>query len=54
MANKDQIIYEQRKKIQELEAQIKILKMNVSDEVKLSHSLMKKIAGQITRVTPET
>lgn len=52
-ANKDQIIYELRNKIIELEAQIEILKLNVREESKLSHSLMKRL-GQKDHEVPKT
>lgn len=44
--NKDQIIYNLRQEIRELQSKISILEKNVRDEVELSHSLMKKIADQ--------
>ena len=44
--NKDQIIYNLRQKVRELENKVAILERNVKDEVELSHSLMKKIADR--------
>ena len=44
--NKDQVIYNLRKEVRELQSKIAILEKNVRDEVELSHSLMKKIADQ--------
>ena len=52
--NKDQIIYNLRQEIRELQSKISILEKNVRDEVELSHSLMKKIADQKVHVTQET
>ena len=52
--NKDQVIYNLRKEVRELQSKIAILEKNVRDEVELSHSLMKKIADQKVRVTQET
>ena len=52
--NKDQIIYNLRQEIRELQSKISILEKNVRDEVELSHSLMKKIAGQKAHATQET
>lgn len=51
--NKDQIIYNLKQTIRELESKISILEKNVKDEVELSHTLMKKI-GQTTREAPKT
>lgn len=51
--NKDQIIYNLRQEIRELQSKISILEKNVRDEVELSHSLMKKI-GQTTHEAPKT
>jgi len=44
--NKDQVIYNLRKEVRELQSKIAILEKNVRDEVELSHSLMKKIADR--------
>ena len=52
--NKDQVIYNLRQQVRELESKIAILEKNVRDEVELSHSLMKKIADQKVHVTQET
>ena len=43
-----------RKRILELEAQVKILEMNVRDESAAKYEAMKNSANQITRVTPKT
>ena len=50
--NKDQVIYNLRQQVRELESKVAILE--VKDEVELSHSLMKKIAGQKAHATQET
>ena len=52
--NKDQVIYNLRQQVRELESKVAILEKNVKDEVELSHSLMKKIAGQKAHATEET
>ena len=44
--NKDQVIYNLRQEVRELQSKVAILEKNVRDEVELSHSLMKKIADQ--------
>lgn len=51
--NKDQVIYNLRQQVRELESKVAILEKNVKDEVELSHTLMKKI-GQTTREAPKT
>ena len=51
--NKDQIIYNLRQKVRELENKVAILERNVKDEVELSHSLMKKMS-QTAREAPKT
>ena len=51
--NKDQVIYNLRQQVRELESKVAILEKNVKDEVELSHSLMKKI-GQTTHEAPKT
>ena len=44
--NKDQVVYNLRQEVRELQSKVAILEKNVRDEVELSHSLMKKIADQ--------
>ena len=44
--NQDQVIYNLRQEVRELQSKVAILEKNVRDEVELSHSLMKKIADQ--------
>ena len=44
--NKDQVIYNLRQEVRELQSKVAILEKNVRDEVELSHSLMKKIADR--------
>ena len=44
--NKDQVIYNLRQEVRELQSKVAILEKNVRDEVELSHSLMKRIADQ--------
>lgn len=51
--NKDQVIYNLRQEVKDLQSKIAILEKNVRDEVELSHSLMKKI-GQTTHEAPKT
>ena len=51
--NKDQVIYNLRQEVRELQSKVAILEKNVRDEVELSHSLMKKI-GQTTHEAPKT
>ena len=52
--NKDQVIYNLRQQVRELESKVAILEKNVKDEGELSDSLMKKIAGQKAHATQET
>ena len=52
--NKDQVIFNLRQQVRELQSKVAILEKNVKDEVELSHSLMKKIAGQKAHEAPKT
>jgi len=51
--NKDQVIYNLREQIRQLEATIKILEHNVREETKAKYEAMKS-ANQTARATEET
>ena len=52
-ANKDQIIFELKEKIHQLESQIKMLERNVREEMVAKYELMRKV-GQKDHEVPKT